>query len=65
MERKAEDIKKIVKDGYGKAVTQKTSCCSTSSCCRSINKAKNISKTIGYSDADINAVPEGANLGFE
>ena len=28
MDRKAEDIKKIVRDGYGKAVTQKTSCCS-------------------------------------
>jgi SAM-dependent methyltransferase len=64
MKRKAEDIKKIVRDGYGKAVTQKTSCCSTSSCCGTTNKAKNISKTVGYSDADMNAVPEGANLGF-
>lgn len=64
MDRKAEDIKKIVRDGYGKAVTQKTSCCSTSSCCGSTNKAKNISKTVGYSDVEMNAVPEGANLGF-
>jgi arsenite methyltransferase len=64
MKIKAEDIKKIVKDGYAKAVTQKASCCSTSSCCGSTNKAENISKTVGYSNADINAVPEGANLGF-
>jgi arsenite methyltransferase len=64
MKRKAEEIKKIVRDGYGKAVTQKTSCCSSGSCCGSTNKAKNISKTVGYSDADMNAVPEGANLGF-
>jgi len=64
MERNQEDIKKIVRDGYAKAVTQKASCCSSSSCCGSTDQAKNISKTVGYSDAEMNAVPEGANLGF-
>ena len=64
MKRKANDIKKIVREGYVKAITQNTSCCSTSSCCGSINKAKDISKTVGYSDAEMNVVPEGANLGF-
>lgn len=64
MNRKAEEIKKIVRDGYGKAVMRKTSCCPAGSCCGSTNKAKNISKSVGYSDADINAVPERANLGF-
>ena len=64
MNRKAEDIKKIVRDGYAKAVTQKTSCCSTSSCCGGTAQAKDISKKVGYSDAEMNAVPEGANLGF-
>jgi len=64
MKRKTSDIKKIVREGYAKAVTQNASCCSTSSCCGSTNKAKNISKTVGYSDAEMNAIPEGANLGF-
>jgi len=64
MERNSKDIKKIVRDGYAKAVMQQTSCCSTSSCCGSTNKAKDMSKTVGYSDAEMNAVPEGANLGF-
>jgi len=64
MERNSKEIKKIVRDGYAKAVTQKTSCCSTSSCCGSTSKAKDMSKTVGYSDAEMNAVPEGANLGF-
>ncbi|PIZ84244.1 MAG: arsenite S-adenosylmethyltransferase [Candidatus Omnitrophica bacterium CG_4_10_14_0_2_um_filter_44_9] len=64
MKRKAEEIKKIVRDGYAKAVTQKTSCCSTGSCCGGTNQAENISKKVGYSDAEMNAVPEGANLGF-
>ena len=64
MERNSKEIKKIVRDGYAKAVTQKTSCCSTSSCCGSTSKAKDMSKTVGYSDAEMNAIPEGANLGF-
>ena len=64
MERNSKDIKKIVRDGYTKAVMQQTSCCSTSSCCGSTSKAKDMSKTVGYSDAEMNAVPEGANLGF-
>jgi len=57
-------IKKIVRDGYAKAVTQNTSCCSTHSCCGGKDQAKNISKIVGYSDSEMNAVPEGANLGF-
>ncbi|PIP20121.1 MAG: arsenite S-adenosylmethyltransferase [Candidatus Omnitrophica bacterium CG23_combo_of_CG06-09_8_20_14_all_40_11] len=64
MKRKAEEIKKIVRDGYVKAITQNVSCCSTSSCCCGTDQAKEISKKVGYSDAEINAVPEGANLGF-
>lgn len=64
MERKSEEIKKIVRDGYAKAVTQSTSCCSTNSCCGGTGQAKKISKIVGYSDSEMSAVPEGANLGF-
>lgn len=64
MQRKAQAIKKLVRDGYAKAVTQNTSCCSTSSCCGGTDQAKNISKAVGYSDSEMAAVPEGANLGF-
>lgn len=64
MKRKADEVKKIVREGYAKAVTQKTSCCSIDSCCGGTSQAKTISKTVGYSDAEMNAVPEGANLGF-
>jgi len=64
MKRKADEIKKIVREGYAKAVNQATSCCSSSSCCGGTSQAKTISKTVGYSDAEISAVPEGANLGF-
>lgn len=64
MERKPEEIKKIVRNGYATAVAQNASCCSTNSCCGGIDQAKNISKKVGYSDSEMNAVPEGANLGF-
>jgi len=64
MKRKADEIKKIVREGYAKAVKQTTSCCSTSSCCSGTSQAKTISKMVGYSDAEMNVVPEGANLGF-
>jgi SAM-dependent methyltransferase len=64
MKEKSEEIKKIVRDGYAKAVTQKTSCCSTNSCCGGIGQAKEVSKKVGYSDFEMNGVPEGANLGF-
>lgn len=63
MKRKSEEIKKIVKDGYAKALVQSASCCS-SSCCCGTGQAKEISKSVGYSDFEMNAVPEGANLGF-
>jgi len=64
MKRRADEIKKIVREGYAQAVKQAASCCSSGSCCSGTSQAKTISKAVGYSDAEINAVPEGANLGF-
>jgi arsenite methyltransferase len=64
MKRDAWEIKKIVKEGYAKVAKQGASCCSSSSCCGSANQVKDISKIIGYSDDEINAVPDGANLGL-
>jgi len=64
MKRGEKDIKKIVKEGYTKVAKQGMSCCSSSSCCTSANQAEDIGKTIGYSETEMNAVPEGANLGL-
>jgi len=63
MERKA--IKEIVKEGYGKIVKQGGSCCGpASSCCGSVDLAQDISKKIGYTEEELKAAPEGANLGL-
>lgn len=64
MERKKNEIKKIVRGGYAKVAKQNTSCCPSSSCCGSANSAQDISKSVGYSVDEMNAVPDGANLGL-
>jgi SAM-dependent methyltransferase len=62
---KKEETKKIVREGYAKVATQGSSCCGpVSSCCGPADAAKDISKKIGYTDEELKAVPEGANLGL-
>ncbi len=61
----SKDIKDIVKDRYGKIAKQGTSCCgSGSSCCGGPDLIQIASKEIGYSDEELKAVPDGANLGL-
>ena len=64
MGKPQNEIKKIVKEAYAKVARQGTSCCAPSSCCPSSDTARDISKTVGYSEDEINAVPDGANLGL-
>ena len=60
-----EEIRKVVREGYGKIAKQDSSCCaSEKSCCGSTNSAQNIGRKIGYSEEELKAVPEGANLGL-
>lgn len=62
---KKEEIKKIVREGYAKIAKRGSSCCiTTNSCCGSMNLAQDISKKIGYSNEELTAVPEDANLGL-
>ena len=58
-------IKKIVREGYAKLAKRGGSCCvPASSCCGSPDSASGISKRIGYSEEDLRAAPDGANLGL-
>ena len=63
MKSDQDNIKHHVREGYGKIARQGSSCCSSSSCCGK-GSAKNISKTVGYTEREMDAVPEGANLGL-
>jgi len=58
-------IKKVVREGYAKIAKQESSCCApANSCCGGTDVAQDISKKIGYSQEELRAVPEGANLGL-
>jgi SAM-dependent methyltransferase len=60
-----KDIKEIVKEGYAKIAKQSGTCCGpSSSCCPSADLVPDISRKIGYSEAEIQGAPEGANLGL-
>ncbi|MCX5855572.1 MAG: arsenite methyltransferase [Deltaproteobacteria bacterium] len=60
-----EEIKKAVRDRYGKIAQKAGSCCLPSaSCCGSEKSVDNISRGVGYSLEELKSVPEGANLGL-
>lgn len=62
--KKKEKIKKMVRTGYGRIAQEGTSCCPPSSSCCGSGLAQEISKKIGYSDEDLNRIPQEANLGL-
>jgi arsenite methyltransferase len=66
--QKNDEIRSAVRENYGKiAVSGPTGCgCSIPSCC-GLSKnttAAHVSSGLGYSAEEVNAVPEGANLGL-
>ncbi len=63
---KKEEIKKVIKDGYAKIAKSESTCCTPlNSCCGSTTViAQSISKKIGYTEEELRAVPDGANLGL-
>jgi len=62
---KEEEIKQYVRDRYARAAQQGSSCCQPATpCCGGVRETEAISKKIGYTDQDLKAVPEGANLGL-
>ena len=62
---KEEEIKKVVREGYGKIAQKNLSCCAPAkACCGSTDLVEGISKQVGYSDEELKVVPEGSNLGL-
>ena len=62
---KKEEIKTVVRLGYAKVAKGGGSCCGpqASGCC-GVNVSKEIGKGIGYSEEEMDSVPDGANLGL-
>ncbi|MHA1297989.1 MAG: arsenite methyltransferase [Candidatus Helarchaeota archaeon] len=63
--KKDEELRSIVREGYAKVATGESSLHSnTACCCGGSHITDIISKNIGYSEEELNSVPEGANLGL-
>ena len=63
-EMKEEAIKKVVREGYSRIAKQENSCCGPANSCQCSKPQETISKSIGYTDEELKAVPEEANLGL-
>ena len=62
---KKEEIRRVVRKRYAKIAGTSSSCCTpVASCCGGANAARDMSKRIGYTDDELETVPEGANLGL-
>jgi SAM-dependent methyltransferase len=62
---KESEVKQVVRENYARVAQQSSCCCnqSGSNCCGSGN-ARDMSRGVGYSDEEMDSVPEGANLGL-
>jgi arsenite methyltransferase len=66
---KQEEIKKAVRDRYGNIAASTAGCgCAprggAQSCCGPSMDADDIARKLGYSEADLASIPEGANMGL-
>jgi len=61
-----DEIRKKVREGYGRVARINTSCCGPqgSGCCGGTSTAREVSRDVGYTDNDMDSVPDGANLGL-
>ena len=60
----AETKKASVRERYGEVARESSSCCCGRSSCCGGTDAESISSQRGYTNDEMNAVPEGANLGL-
>ena len=65
-QKDSETVRQKVREGYGKIAASGGSCCGPApTCCGSAPAAsENLAKHIGYSAAELAALPEGANMGL-
>jgi len=61
---KEEKIKKLVRKRYAKVAKTSGSCCASPISCCSAPTNKEVSGMVGYSEDEMTAVPDGANLGL-
>ena len=61
---KDEEVRKIVREGYGEIAVGEKCGCGPVSACGCCNPTDTVSKAIGYTDEELGALPDGADLGL-
>lgn len=64
MDKPADAIRAAVKEAYGQIALGGGSCCGPQSSCCGGSRAEDVALGLGYSDAELATLPEGANLGL-
>jgi len=62
--RKKRDVRSVVREGYARIARSGGSCCGESSCCGHARNADDVARAVGYSEEELAASPEGANMGL-
>jgi SAM-dependent methyltransferase len=61
-QKEQDDVKSIVRKGYGQ-IAQQGSCCGSSCCCGGAS-AESVAEAVGYGEEDLAGLPQGANMGL-
>jgi SAM-dependent methyltransferase len=64
MPKNEDEVRKLVREGYDKVARTSGSCCGPTKGCCGTSAPEAVSRAVGYSDEELAAVPEGANLGL-
>jgi len=59
-----EDVRQSVRTGYAKIASGSGTCSSPAAGCCGAVSAEDLAKSVGYSEAELAALPEGANMGL-
>lgn len=61
---KSHQVRDRVRNGYAAIAEGGGSCCGTANSCCGTGKASGVAKAVGYSDAELATLPDGADMGL-
>ena len=64
MPKDEHEVRQAVREGYAKVAKSAGSCCGPTKGCCGTSAPDAVSRAVGYSDAELATLPEGANLGL-
>jgi SAM-dependent methyltransferase len=64
MPKDEHEVRHAVREGYAKVAKSAGSCCGPTKGCCGPSAPEAVGRAVGYSDAELTALPEGANLGL-